>query len=364
MSKNYLGKKKINVLVTAVGGGSIGRQVAKALQIADIQVRIIGVDASTYAFGLSEVDKAYIVPKADSVNYIATILDLCKNENIQYLVPGSEAELKQISKNRSLFEDKGIKLLINDNKVISICFDKTATFKFLKKNGFLTPKTWNIHSIEDIENLTTFPFIIKPSTQSGGSKNVFIATKFNELKNYVQQLLSENLKLLVQEYIGTADEEYTVGVLTTPDTGEMIGSIALRRLLLDSISTKLKISDPKSNLPLVISSGFSQGLIEPFPEVQKACEDIAIALNSKGPINIQCRKTAEGIYPFEINPRLSGTTHLRAIVGYNEPEMLIHYFQTGEVPIVPRYRHGYVLRELREKYVSLEEIDSFQRYNI
>ena len=364
MSENCVSKKKVNVLITAVGGGSIGRQVAKALQITDIPVKIIGVDASSYAYGLSDADKAYIVPKADSANYIATILDLCEKENIHYLVPGSEVELKQISKHRSAFEDKGIRLLINDNKVISICFDKSATFKFLKKKGFLTPTTWNIHAIENIENITSFPLIIKPAIQSGGSSNVFIARNYNELKNYVQQLLYENLKVLVQEYIGTADEEYTVGVLTTPDSGEMIGSIALRRLLLDSISTKLRIRDSNSNIPYVISSGFSQGLIEPFPEVQKVCEDIALALNSKGPINIQCRKTEKGIFPFEINPRLSGTTYLRAMVGYNEPEMLIRYFQTGKVPIVPKYRHGYVLRELREKYVSLEEIDSFKRYNL
>ncbi len=53
------------------------------------------------------------------------------------------------------------------------------------------------------------------------------------------------------------------------------------------------------------------------------CEKVASALGSTGPLNIQCRKDGEDIYVFEINPRFSGTTSMRALCGYNEPETLI-----------------------------------------
>jgi translation elongation factor EF-1alpha len=53
-------------------------------------------------------------------------------------------------------------------------------------------------------------------------------------------------------------------------------------------------------------------------------------LESKGPINIQCRLTDDGVYTFEINPRFSGTESIRALVGYNAPDALIRREVLGE----------------------------------
>ena len=59
------------------------------------------------------------------------------------------------------------------------------------------------------------------------------------------------------------------------------------------------------------------------------------------------------IYVFEINPRFSGTTSLRAMVGYNEPDVLIRHHVLGE-PVEPgfAYAEGTILRGLSETYVS------------
>ena len=76
---------------------------------------------------------------------------------------------------------------------------------------------------------------------------------------------------------------------------------------------------------LALSSGISQGAIVHFPELSREAETIATALGSNGPLNIQGRWDGVHFLPFEINPRFSGTTPIRAMAGFNEPEILIDW---------------------------------------
>ena len=109
---------------------------------------------------------------------------------------------------------------------------------------------------------------------------------------------------------------------------------------------------PELGPTLVISSGVSNGDIGRFPEVTEACERIAKSLDARGAINIQCRFVDGEVLVFEINPRFSGTTSLRAMVGYNEPDLLVRHHVFGE-PYQPRfaYEEGTILRGLSETFV-------------
>ena len=104
---------------------------------------------------------------------------------------------------------------------------------------------------------------------------------------------------------------------------------------------------------LAISSGVSQGRIGRFEEVCGQCEEIAVALGARGAFNIQCRVVDGRVVVFEINPRFSGTTSLRAMVGYNEPDTLVRQHVLGE-RITPRfpYREGVIVRSLAETLIS------------
>ena len=82
----------------------------------------------------------------------------------------------------------------------------------------------------------------------------------------------------------------------------------------------------------MVSSGISQGLIDDFKEIREMAEKIAGVIEANGPINIQCRKSENGIYPFEINPRFSGTVGPRVAVGYNEPDIFCRYLLFNEIP--------------------------------
>ena len=346
----------INVFVTGVGGGGHGEQILKALKMAKTNYTIIGGDMSPYSKGLLEVHHGYILPSATDPDYISSILKICKRHDVSALFHGSEPELKVMSANRAVLEAHGLFLPINPDHVIETCMDKVKLFDFLKMKGFHYVNYRKIVSLQGLEDFDVFPAILKPSVGSGGSDNTFIAQNKEELLCFGRYLFSIYPEFIIQEYIGNPDCEYTVGVLMSMD-GQLLNSIAVKRNILSSLSNHLKVKNRTQNKKLgniiAISSGISQGEIGPFPEVTKQCEEVALALGARGPLNIQCRLVDEKVYIFEINPRFSGTTSLRAMVGLNEPDVLIRKHILNET-IEPHFKYGsgIILRGLSESLLD------------
>lgn len=349
----------ITVMITGLGGGGNGEQILKALKLSAISYKIVGTDMSPFSKGLMEVDYPYIVPPATDPDYIATLLYLCKKHAVQALFHGSEPELKVISKHRQKFIDQGIFVPMNPENVIELCMDKSQTMDWLKENGFHYPETYTIESMEDLNKIEFLPAVLKPSIGGGGSSNLFLAQTKEELRSFGEYLLTICGQFIVQEYVGTPDSEYTVGVLCDME-GNLINSIAVKRYILSGLSGKIKVANKSGNAELgnvlAISSGCSQGEIGKFPDVTKQCEKIATKLGCTGAINIQCRYVNGKAYIFEINPRFSGTTSLRAMVGYNEPDALIRkYILHENIPVWFEYASGHIVRGLSETFIPEDQ---------
>jgi carbamoyl-phosphate synthase large subunit len=346
---------KIRVMVTGVGGGGHGHEIVKALRLAG-RYHLIGVDMVGSSFGLFDVDEAYMVPSASDSRYMDALLAICQQRQAKVLIHGSEPELKAILRNRDALLKAGVLPLINSYEVIERCMDKWATMVFLRDHGFHFPYSVLVHKENEIPRDFSLPAVIKPAIGGGGSNNTFVVQDVDELELGCRYLVRQDKIVLVQEYVGTPDDEYTVGVLSTLD-GELVGSIALHRYILSGLSNRTQIPNRTGrkdlSSTLAISSGISQGVINDFPEIRQVCESIAKALYSRGPINIQCRFVNGKLYPFEINPRFSGTTYIRALMGFNEADILIRYHLLGEPPPKPViYKFGWVMRGLVERYVD------------
>jgi carbamoyl-phosphate synthase large subunit len=349
-------QRALTVLVTAVGGGGHGEQILKALRLARIPLRIIGGDMSSFASGLQRVDRAYLLPPASDPDYLDVLLELCRTEGVRVLFHGSEPELKLFSKHRARLQAAGLFLPINPAEVIDLCMDKVRTCEFLAAHGFTVPPFRKVRTTADALAFPHLPAILKPSVGGGGSANVYLVQEPGEVEVLARQLLTVYDEFIIQAYVGTPDEEYTVGVLSDMD-GNLLHSIAVRRYILSSLSNRIKVPNRSKNARLgpvlAVSSGVSQGVVGRFPHVTEPCERMANALGAAGPLNIQCRFAEGQVQVMEINPRFSGTTSLRAMVGFNEPELLIRKHVLGEV-IEPRfpYREGTIMRSLEETFIQ------------
>ncbi|MEO7728979.1 MAG: ATP-grasp domain-containing protein [Burkholderiales bacterium] len=323
----------VPVMVTGVGGGGHGEQIVKALRLGKLRYRIIGTDIDRYCSGFSEVDISCQVPRASAPGYMETILALCKQHGVKALFHGSEAEMVTFDAQRARIESMGVYLPVNREHVLKACQNKVSTMKFLQAHGFPAPQSREIVSGEDLANYNEFPAVLKPAIGGGGSANVYIVQDRQELELFAQHLLKTSTPVLLQQYVGSPDAEFTVGVLFGSD-GALLNSIAIRRVIGNAISVRLRVPNRTSNHTLgnslVISSGVSQGEVGRWPLVTAQCERIARALKPNAPVNIQCRLVNDIVIPFEINPRFSGTTSLRAMAGYNEPDVLIRRDVFGE----------------------------------
>ena len=351
--------KKVRVLVTAAAGGSVGEQVMEALRLSKTPYYLVTTNIEPHKNGLYEADKGYLIPPASSGQYLVKLIAICLKEKIQVLIPGSAPELDVISKSRQKFINHGILPLVNSQKVIELCQDKLRTMEFLKDKGLLFPK-FAILSTSKLPKFLKFPIVIKPTKGGGGSRNVFLVQDQEDLNYYYRYFAKQNLTPLAQEYIGDSTQEYTVGILTDFE-GKLIGSIALKREVKGDLSVRTELKNSKSGKTLVLSSGFSQGFVDDYPEVRKYSEKIALALGSRGPLNIQCRKTAKGIYTMGINPRFSGTAATRALLGFNEPDILIRKYLLKQKVGKIKYKKGLVLRDLRMVYISPNQIKQINR---
>lgn len=316
MKKIY--NRKIRVIVTAVGGSAVGYHILESLKLVPNRYYIVATDMSAFAPGLYEADKAYIVPGAKEKGYIQTILKLAKKEKADVILPGSQPETMIIAKHEKTFLKYGIVPIVNPYNLIKECFDKDALALLLNKCNILTPCTVPIKSPQDV-NILKFPIIIKPSKDSTGSKGVHIVKNYDEFERFFEELNMKKVDFLAQEYVGSEQEEYTVGTVVGWD-GRIIDTIIMRRYITGVSKGEERIINGKS---YVLSTGCSQGFFVNQPDVKECCENVCKKIGARGPVNIQIRRGKEGLYVFEVHPRFSGSALIRALVGFNESHVLI-----------------------------------------
>jgi len=349
----------VNVLVTAIGGGGHGDQILKALRlVAHNRYRIYGADAKAGRAQAELVDDFAVLPSANDSSYIDLLLELCMRWNIKVLFHGCEPELRLFSQQREKIEAAGIFLPINTTSLINMCMDKAVLNKKLEELGYDPPRFAIIYDKENLAEIDWFPVVVKPSRGGGGSANVYIAQNQQELLALSTYLglgeIADNF--VIQEYVGRPEDEFTVGILHDLD-GKFVDSVAVLRDLSGGLNVRMAVNNKTGKKELgsrlVISSGISQGQIGKYSELTDKCREIAEALDSHGPLNIQCRFVNGKVKIFEINPRYSGTTSLRAMIGLNEPDLMIrHHLLCEKIERGLNWPDAVIERTLKEHVVS------------
>lgn len=349
--------KRITALVTAVGGRSVGYQILESLKMFPGKYRIIASDMDPFSPGIYEADTGYLLPSADSKQYIEKLVKLIKKEKIDVILPGSQVEVKTIAKHKNVLDKTGAVSIVGPYSVIEMAFNKRKLHRFLTEHKILTPPTVELDSPEKAKGLK-FPIVVKPSRDTSGSRNVHIVKDMNELVFLFEDLKREKIELIAQEYVGSEDEEYTVGVLINKN-GQILDTIVMKRRLIGlSMGLERKINGKK----YILSTGYSQGFFVDRPDVKAYCEHVARVVGTIGPLNIQCRRGKKGVYIFEVHPRFSGSASMRSLMGFNEPDILIRDFLGVDKINEVSYKMGYaVIRRFANTVVRIKDYEKAKK---
>lgn len=166
-------------------------------------VRLIAADARPeWSPACATADKCLQVPSCLDVDFIPSILKICRKEQISCIIPTIDTELPVYAASCREFATEGIKIIVADNEVIKVARDKLLTTNFLRSLGIPVPFTWTVHECIETPEIIPWPVIVKPRDGSC-SKGVFIAAGIESLHS----LFNPDSYIVQERCLGT---EYTV----------------------------------------------------------------------------------------------------------------------------------------------------------
>lgn len=332
----------MNVLVLGVGG-NVSQSIQKSLALSTLPVRVIAACITADAPGLYLADRAVISPLAQSPEFIPWLLEVCAEEKIDAVLSGSELVLEALAPEAPAIREKtGAVCIVSPPEVMRIGRDKLLTCRWLESQDLPTPAYAHLTdavAVEELVRRSGFPLIAKPRFGKGSDAVLTVRDERHlaEVVEATEMVLGRtSTEILLQEYLGEDDEEYTAGCFCD-SAGLLRGTIVMRR-----------------RLHLGTTGVAELGAFSPVRAVAGA---IVSRLAPLGPCNVQLRLHHGQAVPFELNPRFSGTTALRARMGFNEVEAALRNLVLGEeTPLLRDVGSGYGLRYWNEIYVSAETV--------
>tara|TARA_Y100000004_G_scaffold59445_2_gene66167 strand:+ start:2590 stop:3564 length:975 start_codon:yes stop_codon:yes gene_type:complete len=287
----------MNILVTSVGS-------LTSLNIINILKQkkhfVLGIDAKNKPKS-KQLDKFFNCPLANDENaYIGFILNLCKIEGIDCIVPLSTSETKAISNNLNIFDRNNIKVKTSPLESIGLCQDKFKFYDFCKYNHIETPDYFLCKSSKDIEKFYALKHkkqtCIKPRFGEGSRGfRVIKSQSLDDLlstKSSIEVSLDEILKIcgeqsfeiLAMEYL--SGKEYSVDILAK-DGKVLQVAIRTRDVVVDGFSHKATFVEDNS--------------------ISSVCVRLVDKLNLNGLVGFQFKENESGLpVILECNPRVQG----------------------------------------------------------
>jgi hypothetical protein len=140
------------ILATASGGPST-LSFTRSLRTSDPdgkKYRLIGTDCDPYNIHRAEVDKTYMCPKATDREYIPFLLNLIREEKIDFLHSQPEIEAYTIGKYRTDILKTGCRLFMPSQSTIELLRDKWESYRIWREKGIKVPENIFLNSPDDL----------------------------------------------------------------------------------------------------------------------------------------------------------------------------------------------------------------------
>jgi carbamoyl-phosphate synthase large subunit len=325
---------QISIILTCVGSPMAWNMINAFNDAESLNIRVVGVDMNPDAIGKNYLKSFYTVPSGINSEYSDVIMDICIKEDIKIVVPGSDEEAFNLSKNKKEFDEQGIICTVPNEELIGPMSDKALMYELLGNFGITTPDFCRVLSFDDIESAAVRlgypknPFILKLSSNRGG-RGVWKITEcvrgsyFLGRSDYVGEINLEDVKYIL-ESLGVfppmiAMEQlegdfYDVDVLS--QDGKALYLIPRKRLNPLGIPFRGNVFENNEAI-ISLADNIQKNLCLTY------LYDMDIAYNHE-----------KGAQVMEVNPRPSGSAIATVEAGINLFEFLVRMALGFEVPKV------------------------------
>lgn len=285
-----MGADEMNLLFTSSGRRvSLVKMFKESLSQAGVTGRVVTADVRGNAPTAFVSDGHRIVPRVTDGDYLPELLRICARDNIRAIIPLIDTELPLLARNKQLFAEHGVTVLVPPPAITELGGDKLATFRFFSAQGIPTPAVYETDTVPD-----RFPLIVKP--RDGSSSLGVTAVHNPEELAFFRRYIRNSL---VQEFV--TGDEFTVDVLA-----DLKGNVC-------TIVPRQRLETRAGEV--------SKGVTRKDPEIiQAVAEAVKCFDGLVGCINLQCfrRPTGEILF-IELNARFGGGAPLSIMAGADLP---------------------------------------------
>ena len=213
--------KKLKILITGAGApGIIGTINSLRTNYDQRNIFLIGTDVDEKSIGKHLCDQFYKISHSSQIeNYLSNMLDICKKDNVDVIIPQNTMELTVLSNSKNHFESYGVKIMISDYNTIKLANDKYKLMEVCKNNNLPVGKFYLINNKSELHEkakLLGWPdkkIVIKPP-RSHGSRGVrIIDEKFDKAHNLFYEKPS-NMTTDLASLSNIINEEFPDMILT------------------------------------------------------------------------------------------------------------------------------------------------------
>ncbi len=312
----------MNILITSVGRRAYMVKYFQEALAGTGEVHVCNSDDLTVAFQYA--DKSVISPLIYDDNYIPFLLDYCKENRIDILISLFDIDLLMLAKHKKEFEEIGTRVIVSDEKYVSVCNDKWKTYLFLNENGFNVPKTYL--SIGEVmgaidAGILKYPIIVKPRFGCGSiamsvaedemALLYYFSRNTRAVKRTYLKYESESVeeKIIFQEFLH--GREYGVDCINDLN-GSFVNAIVKRKLAMRAGETDIAETVD-------------------CPEIYETAKKIAGLSKHIANVDMDVFMVDGKPYVLEMNARFGGGYPFSHVAGCNLPKAIVEWVNGGSV---------------------------------
>lgn len=305
----------MNILVTSIGSLSAAFVIDT---IKKMNHKVVGTDIYPKQWIATSVDVNCFYQTSKTNNeekYLEEILDICKKDQIELIIPLTDVDVDFYSKKNTVFLEKRIKIAISDSEIINIVRNKRLVYEFFEKTTVKVIPTFDYNNY--LNKCNIFPAIGK-KIQGRSSEGLTVFEEASEMR-----LSKYNSRdYIFQPYI--EGSIIVVDILNCPIQKKMI-YVARKELTRTSNGAGIAVEIVDSN------------------EVRELVVSFCNQLEIKGCINVEFIKKGSDYFLMDINPRPSAGVVFSNFAGYNFIENHINTFLNLPINEIGEIKKGLVV---------------------
>ncbi len=315
------------------------------------KIKVVCADASPKPILDLKADRFAILPRGGHPSYMDSLMDLCRQEGVDVILPGSGPEIVTISKHLKRVKTEGVTTTVSEYDQIRPLLDKSEAYRVLQDQNYVP----EFEHVTDASSLLAAvrrmgypqrPVCFKPSlyVNSGGAKGFRILRGSNDALTSAMSCseidyssinrlskTKKQLDLLAMEYL--PGKEFSVYALS--DHGKLIYCI------------------PNLREQMVGPYTFEASTVPANDEIVGICKSVVKRFGLSYNTNIQLKESNTGSLKLvEINPRMGGSIALPAAAGINLPYLGIKIALGESIPLNLKPARTRMIRYVDEMYTE------------